>query len=300
MGMLRTTLEQWRAFQAVVDYGGYAQAAQALHRSQSSISYLVGRLQEQLGLPLLVVEGRKAQLTDAGRTLLLHAGELLADAQNLEKLAASLAQGWEPELRLVVDQAFPKVLLAQAMQRFQQLAAQTRVELIEVVLSGAEEAIVAQRADVMVGAYVPTGYLGSLLMDLEFVAVAHTAHPLHALGRAIDEDDLKRHRHIVVRDSGTLNPRDEGWLGSSQRWTVSSLQASIELIAGGLGFAWLPLHMVRPWLDSDVLRPLPLATGQRRRASLYLVLGGGRSMQAGPAAQLLARTLQEAVKTFTL
>ncbi len=298
--MLRTTLEQWRAFQAVVDYGGYAQAAQALHRSQSSISYLVGRLQEQLGLPLLVVEGRKAQLTDAGRTLLLHAGELLADAQNLEKLAASLAQGWEPELRLVVDQAFPKVLLAQAMQRFQQLAAQTRVELIEVVLSGAEEAIVAQRADVMVGAYVPTGYLGSLLMDLEFVAVAHTAHPLHALGRAIDEDDLKRHRHIVVRDSGTLNPRDEGWLGSSQRWTVSSLQASIELIAGGLGFAWLPLHMVRPWLDSDVLRPLPLATGQRRRASLYLVLGGGRSMQAGPAAQLLARTLQEAVKTFTL
>ena len=300
MAMLKSTLEQWRAFQAVVDYGGYAQAAEALHRSQSSISYLVSKLQEQMGLPLLVVEGRKAQLTEAGRTLLAHANELLADALNLEQLAGSLAQGWEPELRLVVDQAFPKVLLAQAMQRFQQIAAQTRVELIEVVLSGAEEAIVGQRADVMVGAYVPAGYLGSLLLDLDFVAVAHKAHPLHTLGRIIDEDDLKRHRHIVVRDSGTLNPRDEGWLGSAQRWTVSSLQASIELIAGGLGFAWLPLHMVRPWLDDDTLRPLPLAKGQYRRASLYLVLGGGRSMQAGPAAQLLAQTLEETVKGSTL
>lgn len=300
MAVLRTTLEQWRAFQAVVEYGGYAQAAHALHRSQSSISYLVARLQEQVGVSLLVVEGRKAQLTDAGRTLLVHAGELLADAQNLEKLATSLAQGWEPELRLVVDQAFPKELLALAMQQFQQQAPQTRVELLEVVLSGAEEAIIAQRADVMVGAYVPTGYLGSLLMDLEFVAVAHKDHPLHALGRDIDEDDLKRHRHIVVRDSGTLNPRDEGWLGSSQRWTVSSLQASIELIAGGLGFAWLPRHMVQPWLDSGVLLPLPLVKGQQRRASLYLVLGGGRSTQAGPAAQLLARMLDDAVKTFSL
>ena len=298
--MLKSTLEQWRAFQAVVDYGGYAQAAEALHRSQSSISYLVSKLQEQMGLPLLVVEGRKSQLTEAGRTLLAHANELLADALNLEQLAKSLAQGWEPELRLVVDQAFPKVLLAQAMQRFQQIAAQTRVELIEVVLSGAEEAIVGQRADVMVGAYVPAGYLGSLLLDLDFVAVAHKAHPLHTLGRIIDEDALKRHRHIVVRDSGTLNPRDEGWLGSAQRWTVSSLQASIELIAGGLGFAWLPLHMVRLWLDDDTLRPLPLAKGQYRRASLYLVLGGGRSMQAGPAAQLLAQTLEETVKGSTL
>lgn len=300
MAMLKSTLEQWRAFQAVVEHGGYAQAAQALHRSQSSISYLVSRLQDQMGVALLVVDGRKARLTEAGQTLLAHATDLLADAHNLEQLAKALAQGWEPELRLVVDQAFPKVMLAKAMQRFQQLAAQTRVELIEVVLSGAEEAIVAQRADVMVGAYVPTGFLGSLLLDLEFVAVAHTSHPLHALGRCIDEEDLKRHRHIVVRDSGTLNPRDEGWLGSAQRWTVSSLQASIELIAGGLGFAWLPLHMVQPWLDSDTLRPLPLAKGQRRRASLYLVLGGGRSMQAGPAAQLLAQTLEETVKASTL
>ncbi len=38
----RVTLDQWRTLQAVVDHGGFAQAAEALHRSQSSISYTVG------------------------------------------------------------------------------------------------------------------------------------------------------------------------------------------------------------------------------------------------------------------
>jgi len=41
MNIPRTTLEQWRVLQAIVEYGGFAQAAEALHRSQSSISYTI-------------------------------------------------------------------------------------------------------------------------------------------------------------------------------------------------------------------------------------------------------------------
>ena len=52
----RVTLDQWRTLQAVVDHGGFAQAAEALHRSQSSVSYTVARMQEQLGAPLLRIE----------------------------------------------------------------------------------------------------------------------------------------------------------------------------------------------------------------------------------------------------
>ena len=50
----RTTLEQWAVLAAVVDEGGFAQAAAALHRSQSAVSYAVARLQEALDVPLLV------------------------------------------------------------------------------------------------------------------------------------------------------------------------------------------------------------------------------------------------------
>ena len=41
-------------------HGGFAQAAEALHRSQSSVSYTVARMQDQLGVPLLRIDGRKA------------------------------------------------------------------------------------------------------------------------------------------------------------------------------------------------------------------------------------------------
>ena len=44
----RISLEQWRALQAVVDAGGYAQAAARLHKSQSAITYAVQRIEALL------------------------------------------------------------------------------------------------------------------------------------------------------------------------------------------------------------------------------------------------------------
>src|SRR3546814_13105103 len=103
MQILKTTLEQWRVLQAIVEHGGYAQAAEALHRSQSSVSYMVARLQEQLGVPLLTIEGRKARLTESGKALLVQASDLLDDAARLEQRAARLEQGWEAQVRPVGD-----------------------------------------------------------------------------------------------------------------------------------------------------------------------------------------------------
>ena len=39
-------------------------------------------------------------------------------------------------------------------------------------------------------------------MRVRFVAVAHPDHPLHKLGRELTYRDLRRHRHLVVRDTG--------------------------------------------------------------------------------------------------
>ena len=127
----RVTLEQWRAIQAVVDEGGYAQAAQALHRSQSSISYAVHALEEKLGLRLLEVEGRKARLTEAGEALLRRSRQLTEQARQLEQLARSLERGWEPEIRIVVDAAFPTELLLEALTRFNRARGSTRIRLRE-------------------------------------------------------------------------------------------------------------------------------------------------------------------------
>ncbi len=60
MSLAKSSMKQWAILAAVVDHGGFAQAAAMLHRSQSAISYSIARLQETLDISLLVVEGRKA------------------------------------------------------------------------------------------------------------------------------------------------------------------------------------------------------------------------------------------------
>src|SRR5260370_28629800 len=65
----RITLDQWRALVAVVDKGGYARAAAALHKSQSSVTYGVQQLESQLGVKAFKIAGRKAALTPTGELL---------------------------------------------------------------------------------------------------------------------------------------------------------------------------------------------------------------------------------------
>jgi DNA-binding transcriptional LysR family regulator len=299
MSLPRTTLEHWHVLQAIVEHGSFAKAAEALHRSQSSVSYMVARLQEQLDVPLLAIEGRKAQLTEAGRVLLAQARRLLDDARALEQHARNLKAGWEAEIRLVVDGLFPRPLLTRVLHEVDAGCPQSRVQLSETVLSGAEDALLRHEADVVICNSVPQGFLGDPLMDIEFIAVAHPEHALHRLAREqsreLTLDDLARELHIVVRDSGTQG-RDDGWLGSTRRWTVTSGSTRLALMRAGLGFGWAPLAHIEDDLAAGRLKPLPLREGRCRKRTLYLVLAEPRD--AGPGARRVAEIIRACVAGY--
>jgi len=290
MKAARVTLDQWRVLQAVVDEGGFAQAADALHRSQSSVSYAIKGLQDQLGVPVLLMQGRRAVLTEVGTVLLSRARQLLNDAAALESLAASLQQGWEAELHLVVDAVFPSATLIAVLKEFAPHSRGTRIQLREVVLSGADAALASGEADLVIGYRVPPGFLGDTLLEVEFIAVAHPDHALHRLGRPLVMDDLVRAQQVVLRDSGAHNI-DKGWLGALHRWTVTSIETSVTTISNGIGFGWLPRHRIEDKIAQGLLKPLPLREGQTRREKLYLVFG--KADAPGPATQLLASLFRQ-------
>jgi len=244
---------------------------------------MVARLQEALDVPLLATEGRKAVLTPHGEILLKRARRLLEEALTLEMLARGLKQGWEPQLTVVVDAAFPRDRLLGILTELQSSCPTTQLQLSDAILSGAEEAIIEKSADVVVTTRVPPGFLGDWLMDISFVAVGHRDHPLLQLQRGVSPDDLVRHTQVVIRDSGAKEPRDEGWLGGNLRWTVGSMEASLAAVRAGLAYAWLPEHLIAESLRSGELKMLPLATGGERKVPLYLVLV--HPELAGPAAR---------------
>ncbi|HXC60666.1 MAG TPA: LysR family transcriptional regulator [Steroidobacteraceae bacterium] len=289
MSALRSSVEQWQVLAAVVDEGGFAQAAQRLHRSQSAISYAMAQLQESLGVRLLEMQGRRAVLTTAGAELLRRSRAVVEQFAALESLARAIDKGWESELKLVVDAAFPQQRLLGVLAELRVSCADTTISLADAVLSGAEDAIVDGAADVVVTTRVPQGFLGDWLMDVEMVAVAAPSHPLHALHRTLSLEDLVLHTQAVVRDSGR-QPRDEGWLGAQHRWTVASLEASHAAVRAGLAYAWLPAHLISSDIASAQLKPLPLTAGGTRHMSLYVVLVRGDT--AGPAARKALELLQ--------
>lgn len=289
MSSPRISLDQWRALLAVVDAGGYAQAAERLHKSQSSVSYAIQKMERLLDLKVFEVQGRKAVLTDTGAMLVRRARLLLAEAGELEDAAQRLAGGWEAEVRLAVDHLFPVDCLFHALDAFSTTAPQTRVDLLETVLSGNEDALLKGQVDLAVTPIVPVGFLGEPLLRLRFVAVAHPEHALHRLGRELSYQDLRRERQIVIRDSGERR-RDAGWLGAEQRWTVSHMSTSVRAVSLGLGFAWLPEHRISEQLHDGRLLALPLREGQIRRVELQLVFA--ERDFAGPATLALAQQLR--------
>ncbi len=291
--MSRVTLMQWQMLAAVVDHGGFARASEAIHKSPSTLNHAVHKLEAQLGVQLLEPVGRQVRLTEAGAMLLRRARQLIENAAALEEVAESLSAGLETEVVLAVDQIFPADALARALERFSVEYPYVRVQLHETVLNGGVEMLYDGRADLVVSGLAAQGFLGEPLTSLRFIAVAHPDHPLHRLGRMLDLRDLEQHRQLVVRDSALRQSMDAGWLKAEQRWTVSHLATSRDMLERGLGFAWFPETRIRDALDGGRLKPLPLGAGGIRVVPMQLIFSDRD--RAGPATQAMAAALNEAV-----
>jgi len=289
----RISLDQWTALVSVVESGSYAKAGERLHKSQSTLTYAIQKVEELLGVKVFEIRGRKAVLTPTGEVLYRRGKALLEDAARLEHAAGELAQGWEPEIRLAVDVIFPTWLLLRCLAQFGSERPETRIELIEAVLGGTEEALAERKADFAIGSSVPPGFLGDVLLPVRFVCAAAPSHPLHALGRALTLEDLRPHRHLVIRDSGVQRARAGGWL-NELRWTVSHKATSIRAAVMGLGYAWYPEDSIREELESGALKPLALREGAERFTTLYLVYADRDA--AGPGTRRLAEIIQEEVR----
>jgi DNA-binding transcriptional LysR family regulator len=290
----RVSLEQWRSLQSVVDAGGYAQAATLLHKSQSAVSYAVQKIERQLGVRLFEIKGRRAELTEGGRMLYRRARALLEEAGSIESAAGTLAAGWESEIALAVEIVFPTWLLLQCLAQFATERPDTRIELYETVLSGTNEALLQRRVSFAIGPIIPAGYVGDALLPVRFIAAAHPQHPLHRLDRELTAEDLRRHRQLVIRDSGTTRSGNARWLEAEQRWTFSHKATSIHAAVSGQGFAWFAEDTIRHELEQGLLKPLRLREGAELTAPLYLIHSGRD--QLGPGARRLAEIIRSEVK----
>ena len=98
-----------RSFMAIVRYGGFHRAAEALHLTQPAISRHMRRLEQQLGQPLFRRRGRGVELTEFGERAAAELGAVLvAHDQALTRL--SRADGDGPFTLGSIENLFDPVL----------------------------------------------------------------------------------------------------------------------------------------------------------------------------------------------
>ena len=66
-------LELLRSFVSVVDAGGFTRAGERVHRTQSTVSQQIKRLEGSIGRPLLLRKGKRVSPTEDRERLLLRA-----------------------------------------------------------------------------------------------------------------------------------------------------------------------------------------------------------------------------------
>jgi DNA-binding transcriptional LysR family regulator len=104
-----------RSFLAIVDFGGYHRAAEALHLTQPAVSRHMRRLEEQLGEPLFVKRGRGVELTPFGERA---ARELRDVLSTHDRALARLGSGDDGDpfvlgtIENLVDPVLPELLAA--------------------------------------------------------------------------------------------------------------------------------------------------------------------------------------------
>lgn len=256
---------------AIARRGSFAGAAEELERVPSAVTYAVRRLEESLDVLLFDRQGRRARLTPAGEELLREGRQLLAATDELTRRVRHVADGWEPELRIALDTVLPFESLTAAMQEFLALAP-TRLRLSHEVLGGTWDALVAGRADLVVGAAHDrpeparhgSGLRSVALGTIDFVFTVAPGHPLATAKAPLTDEQLRSHRQVVVADtSQRLAPRASGLLGG-EVLVVPSMAAKIAAQKAGLGAGYLPAAQIRAELARGEL--IALATESPKSA----------------------------------
>ena len=285
------TLDQLGVFLAVVEAGSFAAAGRRLNRATSVISYAVGNLEQQLGLPLFDREStRRPQLTEAGRAVLAEARIVAHGIDALRAKVGGLLSGLEAEISLVVTLLMPGPRLVDALKAFQAQFPSVALRLNVEALGAVQQHVLDGRAVIGIGVELwhrESDPLEQISVgEVEMLAVAAPSHPLAAADGTVP--GLARdHVQLVISDRSPLSEGQEFGVIAPRTWRLSDMSSKHTLLLAGIGWGSMPAQLVRADLDAGRLVELKLPEAKRRLLPLTAIYRTDHP--PGPAGRWLIR-----------
>ncbi|WP_416422122.1 LysR family transcriptional regulator [Pseudomonas sp. App30] len=283
---IQWNLEQIQLFVQVAEQCSFSAVARQQGRAQSAVSSAIALLEDDLGVSLFNrSSGRQPQLTEAGRALLEEARELLRQCERLDGRALALHRGQEAQLRLAQDEAMPYQPVLDSLEKLAGRYPAVEVQLANSAPGDVARKLVERRADLGLlfhHEHMPAALERRALGSVEMVTVCSVDHPL-ASHAHVSRQQLARHRQLLVALESSRYPGGDPI--SPQIWRADSFYVMAELLMRGLGWAWLPRHVVQyPAYQQQMVE----LNSEWVPPALVVELVWRRDEPLGPAARYLA------------
>ena len=242
----------------VAQTGSLTAAAQQLFITQPAVSQQLASLEADLGVPLLVHQGRRVKLTAAATELVAYAQRLGQDNQAVLK-RLRLAQ--TPPLRLGATRSLGAFLLPQLLVKVIAAGYQLEVTIENTAVLSRQLLAGQLDAALIEGNYSRQDFAAAPLGSAPFIGVAAQAEVPATLPALFDQ-------LLIVREDGS-GTREilTTWLAAHnaqlsdfrQTLALSSPTAIIELLKQGVGISFMYRALVANELARGALFELPLA-----------------------------------------
>jgi DNA-binding transcriptional LysR family regulator len=243
-------------FAKVVELNGFTAAARVLEVPKVRISRSVAALERALGVRLLERTTRRIALTEPGRAILGHCQRVSLEAESARAALLPIAAG--AQLRISVDQAYGRLLVAPLVPRFLERFPQVTLRLVNAGEDPDGGYDVEVRSDGRLAA-------GEVAIPLGTPPMILCAAPAYLAGKTAPLVPSDLGGHALLWSTTAASPvlrlsKDGGTVGipCAPRLTSEDPAALHSAVAAGLGIGVLPEFLCRNGLAMKrLVRVLP-------------------------------------------
>lgn len=250
-------------FRSIIDEGGFNKAAQKLNYTQSTITFQMNQLEQELSTCLFEKIGRKMVLTKAGESLIPYVDEILQSIDKLHSFESDLSE-YQGDLRVGVAETqlcyrFPAIL-----KEFHLKAPKARLFLRSMNCYDIRDELLNGTLDIGVF-YEDVGGFGSSLVTYEIgtfpTILLASPETQRQFPDFIKPDQVLSLPLVINEPNCIFRQMFEEYLREKsirlghtiELWSIPTIK---NLVASGVGITYLPLFTVQEELKTEVLKEI--------------------------------------------
>ncbi|WP_316014413.1 LysR family transcriptional regulator [Roseobacter sp. HKCCA0434] len=276
-------LAEMEAFIAVVDQGGFTDAARKLGISKSAISKHVSSLEARLGARLLNRTTRRVSPTEIGLAYYDKAGRVLSEAGDADAMVTSMQSEPRGELRLSVPVGFGTTHVSEAVAEFLLQYPEVSIHMVmddrfvELVSEGFDLAIrIGNLPDSSLRARKLGDATGLLVASPDYLARRGTPECIEDLA----DHDLLHYSNLSTGNFWRLTTETgvEKQVRAGGKLTANNGEALLRAVENGLGISHVPTFILRDSIEKGrTVEVLPKI--RKPELGIYAVYPPGRFPQ---------------------